>query len=632
MSALTKQTKVSTNKRAAGAMARACLLPLTIAAAVTLAACGGGGGGGGSKAGGGASHVISGAAAVGIPLVGTVTVKDANGVTRTTNIGSNGGYAVDVSGMTAPFVFRAEGTVGGTTYVVHSAASSEDVNGTINITPLTDLVLANIAGTLASTYFQNGDFSDVTKDELDAEAGKLKEKLLPMLQAIGVDSSIDLLRTPFTPLASALDTALDQIRITTDPLTKIATITNLITEQHITDDLTVKAAAETSPPKLDKTDNLNEAASDIPKIRKALEDFIANFATGLPAPDLLKLHLTDDFLDRDVGRDDFVNEWVTYDDMIGGKFVNIVIDAIDYTDTTRITAKVSLDMQNAQGKNYGRTTDFLMRKGLDGIWRLHGDQRALDVEPQVLLFQGTFTGGDGVAHTCRSSGLNIHIEDLNVNNNGGTISYIVVKGDGLPTAGVRFNKPTLGGHWQMGGYAEGGADSGNFYVLTSNCETPVKSDADIKALSANAEYTFEAFDAANNPVPLTGGISGVYKVRTGAARPMALDELTAASFPVISSPSYDNFKTYAGQDLNVSITGLNPDFGDGVVYLYGQTQTQSRSEEDLIVPSANGTASNSLYLDLQGLTGKTLRVSSQDNVGRSVVTAFDYYDYQANPQ
>src|SRR5690606_12555137 len=123
MSALTKQTKVSTHKRAAGAMARACLLPLTIAAAVTLAACGGGGGGGGSKAGGGASHVISGAAAVGIPLVGTVTVKDANGVTRTTNIGNNGSYAVDVSGMTAPFVFRAEGTVGGTTYVVHSAAS-----------------------------------------------------------------------------------------------------------------------------------------------------------------------------------------------------------------------------------------------------------------------------------------------------------------------------------------------------------------------------------------------------------------------------------------------------------------------------------------------------------------------------
>ncbi|RYZ35486.1 MAG: cytochrome c, partial [Sphingobacteriales bacterium] len=49
-------------------------------------------------------------------------------------------------GLTAPFVFRAEGRAGGSIYVLHSAATSADVGGTINITPLTDLVLANVAG------------------------------------------------------------------------------------------------------------------------------------------------------------------------------------------------------------------------------------------------------------------------------------------------------------------------------------------------------------------------------------------------------------------------------------------------------------------------------------------------------
>ena len=74
---------------------------------------------------------ISGTAAAGAPIVGKVTVKDAKGVQKTVDIAADGKYSVDVSGMTAPFVFHAYGKVGGRDVSLVSAATSEDINKTI---------------------------------------------------------------------------------------------------------------------------------------------------------------------------------------------------------------------------------------------------------------------------------------------------------------------------------------------------------------------------------------------------------------------------------------------------------------------------------------------------------------------
>ncbi len=103
-------------------------LALSIASAglLTIYGCGGGGGGTAAEPVAVVAQSFSGNAAAGRPLVGTVTVKDANGVSRSTPIGANGAYTVDVTGMTAPFVFRAEGNVGGRNYILHWAASAAE--------------------------------------------------------------------------------------------------------------------------------------------------------------------------------------------------------------------------------------------------------------------------------------------------------------------------------------------------------------------------------------------------------------------------------------------------------------------------------------------------------------------------
>jgi hypothetical protein len=92
-------------------------------------------------------------------------------------IAADGTYSVDTDGMTGPFVLRAEATVGGRSYRIHSAATAADVGGKINITPLTEVIIANIAGQIAENYFNSGNFSGVNQAALASPVAALREKL-----------------------------------------------------------------------------------------------------------------------------------------------------------------------------------------------------------------------------------------------------------------------------------------------------------------------------------------------------------------------------------------------------------------------------------------------------------------------
>lgn len=121
---------------------------------IAVAACGGGGGGGSSTP---ASSTLGGAAAVGYPIVnGTIQVKCAGGSALTDTTTSAGAWKVTISGQTLPCAVEvSSGTINGvansTPY--HSIATSF---GTVNVTPLTDLMVANLAGTAATDVWFAG--------------------------------------------------------------------------------------------------------------------------------------------------------------------------------------------------------------------------------------------------------------------------------------------------------------------------------------------------------------------------------------------------------------------------------------------------------------------------------------------
>lgn len=131
---------------------RRALIPLSLALLGILPACGGGGGGGASGASG-TTSTLSGVVAVGSPIANaSISVKCASGANQASSSSATGTWTVNISGSLPCAVQASGGTINGNanTTAYHSLATSA---GTVNVTPLTDLVVANLAGTAPSTWF-----------------------------------------------------------------------------------------------------------------------------------------------------------------------------------------------------------------------------------------------------------------------------------------------------------------------------------------------------------------------------------------------------------------------------------------------------------------------------------------------
>ena len=452
------------------------------------------------------SATLSGTAAAGAALVGTVTVKDATGKTRTVAIGAGGGYSVDVSDMTGPFVLRASGSVGGRTYTIHSA--TVDATRTINVTPLTDLIVANIAGQIAQNFFDNPDARKLTPAALEQQQAALRQRLETVLAALGVDAAVDLLHTQFTADHTRLDAALDVLRVSVDPATHVATITNVITREKIEDNL----ASQTDDTRLTDTTNLQDGVSDLQAIVVAMTSFSDRFANGLPQESELLPLLHPDFLHQDQAKAEFVAEASGDPDNQGLQFTNVELQSLSGD-----TAVVSFDVLGKEGALDTHDRDFQLKK-TDGKWLLMGNQSALEVENFAMSFQ-TSQGSSGIS---RTTGLEFWIEDLNPNNSP-NVSYAMVTGPGLPEGGVRFSKPSLGGAWHTSG-------SSSFY--------PIATDEAILSIRDNASYRITIHNSDES-------VFAAYD-KMLPKRPYSHEEMTALAFPVFSAETLARLTAYQG--------------------------------------------------------------------------------------
>lgn len=147
-----------------------------------LAGCGGGGSGGVS------AEVVSGKAAVGSPLSGQVSLKDSSSppLQKSTVIGSDGTFAIDVTSMKAPFVLQATGSADGTEYKLNSFAEG---SGTANINPLTNAIVAGASDDDSSDAFDDADSgrNHRTRTNLAKTVSILLAKLEPLLKQYSVD-------------------------------------------------------------------------------------------------------------------------------------------------------------------------------------------------------------------------------------------------------------------------------------------------------------------------------------------------------------------------------------------------------------------------------------------------------------
>jgi fibronectin type 3 domain-containing protein len=185
-----------------------CMLVLSIISLV--AGCGGGGGGGGVS-----SSVVSGVAAAGSPLSGSVNLKDSSTTpqVKTAVIDGNGNYAIDVTGLTAPFIIEATGTVGSNSYTFCSFAGGP---GTANVNPLTNLIVADAAGVNdPTTLYQNPNSTLLQQvgNNLSNSVTKTQTALQPLLSRYGANT-LNPLSGPCPANHTGLDLMFDQVSIT----------------------------------------------------------------------------------------------------------------------------------------------------------------------------------------------------------------------------------------------------------------------------------------------------------------------------------------------------------------------------------------------------------------------------------
>ncbi|MBI3481362.1 MAG: IPT/TIG domain-containing protein [Nitrosomonadales bacterium] len=153
---------------------------LNVVILLTLAGCGGGGSGSSTAT----SSTLGAVAAVGYPIVGgVVQVKCASGPVLGTTTGSTGTWQVILSaGQSLPCAVEIKGgtinnVANNTSY--HSIAT---VTGTVNVTPLTDLLVANLAAQDPGTWFAGlstspAKLAAITQAKVDSALANLRSAL-----------------------------------------------------------------------------------------------------------------------------------------------------------------------------------------------------------------------------------------------------------------------------------------------------------------------------------------------------------------------------------------------------------------------------------------------------------------------
>jgi hypothetical protein len=198
-----------------------CGLAITIFLLI-LAGCGGGG----ANSGVSGASTVSGVAATGAPILGTVTLTDKNGLQRgPLATDTAGNFSIDVAGLTAPFILRADWVSGSQSYALFSVATK---SGVANINPFTNLTLQLATDADPAVLFGGQgvkpDTSKITDASVSAAQLRIKGLFAPLCQKYGI-ADFNPLSGPYVATAdNKLDTMLDLMSITM--VNGVLTVTN----------------------------------------------------------------------------------------------------------------------------------------------------------------------------------------------------------------------------------------------------------------------------------------------------------------------------------------------------------------------------------------------------------------------
>jgi hypothetical protein len=505
--------------------------------------------------------VIHGIAAVGGPLLGRVIIKDSRGEERSATTACGGTYAVSIAGMTPPFLLRAEGQAGDRLHMLHSAATAADMNGNINITTLTELIVSGAAGQVAADLFNSGDLSTLTSGNLNTAETALQARLEAVLTDLGIEASIDLRRGAFRCDHQGLDAALDSLRVFVDAAMRTATIANVFNGAAIVDDLNVSSDTGVLDSK-----GAASGWSDWEAILARIARLQEILAADPPPDDPELLAQFDQVRFLDSGRDlaTFLDD-ITADPWFA-RAPLASLSLVSYTPATDARdgrAEVTLGI--ADSTCCGLYAFTWVMTGIHDAgsgrtdWLIAGDQRIVNLDMEMRSILG-FNPSDPAQI---QSGLDLDIAADPT----GDIDYAVVTGPGLDAGGgadgssagaLLATPPDWGGVALVSGPYTGpgtpphtrGANHATLYSWT---------DAEIAALPAcNLTYTVKLYDDRGTAADLADDVElAAYQVNF-LEPPLPAGSLSAARFPVITDPPIEEILAIAETGGPLTVTWTRP--------------------------------------------------------------------------
>jgi hypothetical protein len=376
---------------------RRLLLLSALAASATLVACGGGGG---SGAGSAASSSVTGTAATGAPLPGlTVTLKDSvnRSVTATTSV--TGAFTLNSTGLTPPFLLLVT-TPGGTKLL--SVSADAGPTATINVTPLTDLVVRSwygVQGQSADTAFAN---PVALPAPSPAQVQSIARTVLNLVQAAATGSTAgltapeDLINRQFTANGAGIDLLLDRTRVTAQSTagatvvlsTGSGTQTSVITFSTATvsitaNSTTVSGSNTTTASATDVVPVQTAQVAALDQINATLKSFVQTInarGTLLAAADIDPF-IAPQALQSGLTRTQFIANIVQ--NFKDGQSFNAVVDRVLAIDPAAGTARVVLRFTDTLGGATEISREEFAFALASGSWKLVGNNRIAEIGVQA---------------------------------------------------------------------------------------------------------------------------------------------------------------------------------------------------------------------------------------------------------
>lgn len=181
--------------------------------------------GGGSSDSTPTTSTLSGTAATGAPIIGTILVKGSTGNEATTAIDASGFYTVNVTGLAPPYLIEALPT---DTALPGQYSFASKANITVNVTPLSTLTLFNASGSQELAFLQGdwvNQFPSFTQQQIDATQAIINANFASLFSGQGLDTLFNYFSDSFNVDSTGFNAILDALLITLDPVNDSFAIT-----------------------------------------------------------------------------------------------------------------------------------------------------------------------------------------------------------------------------------------------------------------------------------------------------------------------------------------------------------------------------------------------------------------------